>query len=299
MTPMQRRPLLGVMILMALVGWAMGLLAREERPPAPPAPPALGARLDAAFVVDATGSMADEIEVVKRHVAAMMARIRSGQPAPRVRFGLVAYRDHGDQFVTRVWALTDRVDQLEEALRGLSADGGGDTPEAVAEALHAAVHELAWDPDPATGRLLFLVGDAEPHQDVGPDFRAEVRAARSRGLKIHALGCSGIQDSGEDEFREVAGLGGGTFEFLTYHQEVVREDGTAAHVLYQGGRAYEASDARADWKGGAARMAEKGEARALPGAAPAPARAAGLENNLDRVLTEAVMDEARSRGTCY
>ena len=80
---------------------------------------------------------------------------------------------------------------------------------------------------------------------------------------------------------------------------VFREDGSAAHVLYQGGRVYEASSAGADWKGGAARMAEKGEARAVPGAAPAPARAEGLENNLDRVLTEAVMDEARSKGTRY
>ena len=296
MSPLHRRPLLGVMVLTALVGWGMGLLAREDRP-APP--PALGPRLDVAFVVDATGSMADEIDVVKRHLAAMMARIRSGQPAPRVRFGLVAYRDYGDEFVTRVWGLNDRADELEAALRGLSADGGGDTPEAVAEALHAAVLELAWDPDPATGRLVFLVGDAAPHQEAGADVRAEVQAARARGLKVHALGCSGIQDSGEAEFREVAGQGGGTFEFLTYHQEVVREDGSAAHVLYQGGRVYEASDAGADWKGGAARMAEKGEARALPGAAPAPARAAGLENNLERVLTEAVMDEARSKGTRY
>src|SRR5690606_27259016 len=77
------------MLAMALLGGGLSTLARVA--------PAQGPRIDVVFAIDATGSMADEIDVVKEHVRSMMGRIRSGQPAPVVRFGLVAYRDHGDE----------------------------------------------------------------------------------------------------------------------------------------------------------------------------------------------------------
>lgn len=284
------------MLLMALLGAGISLLATPLPTPEPP-PPVVqqqGPRIDVVFAIDATGSMADEIDVVKEHVRSMMARIRSGQPAPRVRFGLVAYRDHGDEYVTRVSPLTEDVDRVQAAVRQLVADGGGDTPEAVAEALHAAVHEFSWDPQAA--RLVFLIGDASPHQ--GTPFLAEVQAARQQGIKVHALGCSGIEESGESEFREVAQAGGGGFEFLTYRQQVVREDGSSSQVLYQGRAVYEQTSDDADWKKGADRLAGEGAAKATSAPA-APAASGALENNLDRVLTESVMDEAKARGTSY
>ncbi len=287
--------------LLALAGVLLVALATWTFAKPPVGVPGSGPRLDVVFVLDATGSMGDEIDAVKQHLRAMIARIQAGSPAPRVRFGLVAYRDHGDEFLTRVFELSDDPGRVEAAVRRLEADGGGDTPEAVAEALHAAIHQVGWDPDRATSRMLFLIGDAAPHQDLGLDFRAQVRAARARGIQVHALGCSGIQDSGEAEFREVADLGEGRFEFLTYRQEVVRADGSAGHVLYQGGTAYEASDADASWRRGASRLMREGKARAMStsSAGPVPAASAGLENNLDSVLTESVMDEARKMGVSY
>ncbi len=290
-------------VLLVALGLAVVLWpSRPVDEPQPfPTPVALvGPRLDVVFVIDATGSMADEIDVVKEHIQAMMARIRAGRPAPRVRFGLVAYRDHGDEFLNRVFDLAEDPGFVELAMRQLQADGGGDTPEAVAEALHAAVHEIHWDDRQGTSRMLFLVGDAAPHQDFGADVLAEVRAARARGITVHSLGCSGIQISGELEFRQVADLGGGRFEFLTYRQQVVRADGGSGHVLYQGGATYEATEEARDWKRGASHMLREGKARALPAAAPLPAApSAGLENNLDSVLTESVMDEARKSGVSY
>ncbi len=292
------------MFLMAALGVVAAFsLWREPATPQPAPPPValVGPRIDVVFVIDATGSMADEIDVVKEHLQTMMSRIRSGRPAPRVRFGLVAYRDHGDEFLNRVFDLAEDPGIVESAVRQIQADGGGDTPEAVAEALYAAVNQIHWDPSRDTSRMLFLVGDAAPHQDFGADFKAEVRSARVRGIKVHALGCSGIQASGEMEFREMADLGGGRFEFLTYRQEVVRADGTAGHVLYQGGAAYEATEAAGDWRRGASHMAREGKARALPAASAPPPSAASakMENNLDSVLTDSVMDEARKCGVSY
>ena len=56
---------------------------------APPAPTE-GPRMDVLFLIDTTGSMSDEIEVVKEKMRDMVAEIASGDPPPRVRFGVRA-----------------------------------------------------------------------------------------------------------------------------------------------------------------------------------------------------------------
>ncbi|MBM3465569.1 MAG: VWA domain-containing protein, partial [Armatimonadetes bacterium] len=64
-----------------------------------PTPP--GPRIDVCFLIDSTGSMGDEIDVVKARVVKMMDQIQAGKPRPRVRFGVVAFRDKGDEYLTR------------------------------------------------------------------------------------------------------------------------------------------------------------------------------------------------------
>jgi hypothetical protein len=251
--------------------------------------------------------MADEIEVVKTQIRAMMARVQSGQPRPVVRVGLVTYRDHGDEYVTRSWPLTQDLDDIEAALASLVADGGGDTPEAVSEALQAAVADMNWEESQKTGRLLFLIGDAGPHPG-SEGWRQYAALARQKGIKVHTWGCSGIVDSGEAEFREMARAAGGQFEFLTYRQEVVRSDGSTGYVLVQGSEAYETEERSDAWKAGARALATSGRARKseapasavmVGAAAPLGAPKGELENNLDEVLTRQVMEEARARGTRY
>lgn len=291
---------------------------RTSPPPADP-PPVVATtnrpQLDVVFVIDSTGSMADEIEVVKTQVRKMMRTVQSGQPKPDVRFGLVTYRDRGDEYVTRTLPLTGDLESIERAVDNLIADGGGDTPEAVNEALHAAVSEMNWNLDQKTSRLMFLIGDAAPHMDYANDydFRQELAQAHSKGIKLHTWGCSGIQDSGEAEFQEMASITGGQFEFLTYRQEVVKADGTRTSVVFQGKDAYEVTKKDADWKLGAKTL-KRDEAVKLPSSSYSAPTAYGagtfskksyrsvdskMENNLDRVLTEQVMEEARTQGVTY
>ncbi len=59
--------------------------------------------LDLAFLIDTTGSMGGEIEMVKKKTKDLVAKLASGKPAPVVRVGLVAYRDRGDEYVTKVF----------------------------------------------------------------------------------------------------------------------------------------------------------------------------------------------------
>ena len=64
----------------------------------------------------------------------------SAQQTPQIRIGLVAYRDRGDSYVTKVVDLSVDLDSIYATLMDFEADGGGDTPESVNKALYDAAH---------------------------------------------------------------------------------------------------------------------------------------------------------------
>ena len=78
-------------------------------------------RVDVAFLLDATGSMGDEIDAVKEKIREMISEIALGDPPPDVRFGIVAYRDRGDEYVTVAYDLTRDIDQIVENLDQIRA----------------------------------------------------------------------------------------------------------------------------------------------------------------------------------
>ena len=174
------------------------------------------ARLDLVFLVDATGSMADEIHKLRRSMQAMADQIARLPSRPQTCFALVAYRDRGDEFFVRAHDFTDDLEAFQRSLAGLRAAAGGDTPEALNEELHTAVHRLSWRGDGAT-RLVVLVADAPPHLDYGsPWYDHDLQGALARGIKLLPVGASGLDPAGEYVFRQMAQYTGGRFVFLTY-----------------------------------------------------------------------------------
>lgn len=172
-------------------------------------------RLDLVFLVDATGSMGDEIAKLKASMRAMSQQIAQLPGAPDVCYGLVAYRDRGDAFVTRTHDFTDDLGTFQQMLARVQAGGGGDTPEALNEALHEVVHGLSWRTDAA--RLVVLVADAPPHLDYGgPQYDVDMQAALAKGIKLFAVGASGLDPVGEYIYRQIAQYTAGRFVFLTY-----------------------------------------------------------------------------------
>lgn len=175
------------------------------------------ARLDLVFLVDATGSMADEIDKLKTTLRSISAEVSRLPSQPDLCFGLVAYRDKGDAFLLRSHDLTDDLDGfLRGALNPLHAGGGGDYPEAMNEALHETVHNLSWRGTGAT-RMVVLLADAPPHLDYGgPYYDEGMAAALGKGIKIFGVGASGLDKQGEFIQRQIAQYTGGQFVFLTY-----------------------------------------------------------------------------------
>lgn len=169
-------------------------------------------RMEVVFVLDTTGSMAGMIAAAKQKIWAIANKLKSAEPTPQIRFGLVAYRDRGDAFVTAVTALTESLDDIYQELFGFQAGGGGDHPESVNAALHAGVRDIAWSDDPKILRVIFLVGDAPPHMDYPDDvaYPASCRRAKSGGIIVNTLQC-GNDPVTKRVWREIAELTGGTY----------------------------------------------------------------------------------------
>lgn len=188
---------------------------------------AQNARLDILFLIDATGSMADEINQLKANIRAISTQIDGLPSRPDVRFGMVSYRDRGDEYVTRVSDFTPDVEAFAGELAELFADGGGDYPEDLNEALSRAVHEPEWRVDD-TVSLIFLVADAPPHLDYDQEnhYAAELLEAAERGIKLYPIASSGLDGQGEYVFRQLAQISGGRFIFLTYGADGPGSSGT-------------------------------------------------------------------------
>ncbi len=169
-------------------------------------------RMEVVFVLDTTGSMSGMIAGAKQKVWAIANKLKSAQPTPDIRFGLVGYRDRGDEYVTKVFGLNANLDQVYNNLYAFQAQGGGDEPESVNEALYRAVRDLQWSTDPRVLRVIFLVGDARPHLDYQDDvnYRKTCRLANRKGILINTLQCGNL-DGTEQVWREVASLTNGTY----------------------------------------------------------------------------------------
>ncbi len=169
-------------------------------------------RMEVVFVLDTTGSMSGMIAGAKQKIWAIANKLKSAQPTPEIQFGLVGFRDRGDAYVTKVLGLTANLDEVYTQLHAFTAEGGGDTPESVNEALHKAVRDLQWSPDPEVLRVIFLVGDAPPHMDYQDDvkYQKTCRLANEKGILINTLQCGSASDT-EKVWREIASLTNGTY----------------------------------------------------------------------------------------
>jgi len=196
----------------------------DPPPPAPTPPPATKQearpRVEMVFALDTTGSMSGLIEGAKRKIWSIASFVARGQPTPDLRVGLVAYRDIGDEYVTRVYDLDGDLDRVYRRLLAFRADGGGDGPEHVARALTEAVHKMSWSKHDAqqVARLIYLVGDAPPHLDYqdGYDYARASRDAVQLGIQVHAIRCGNDPETAT-HWRRIASLGHG--EFLTIGQD--------------------------------------------------------------------------------
>lgn len=176
--------------------------AREKR---------ASATLDLAFVLDVTGSMSAEIEAMKETIDAVASQIVSANES-KVRLALVAYRDYGDVPEFEVVDFTTDLELFRAYVEGLEAQGGGDAPEAVNEALHRAT-TLDWNPA-ATARMAFVIGDAPPHAQEQYSAVRSAAVLACGGVKTFTVATTGQSLDGRYIFRQVSQMTQATHLFL-------------------------------------------------------------------------------------
>jgi hypothetical protein len=144
-----------------------------------------GRPLDLVFAIDATGSMADDIDAVRdasRALSAIYGLVFD------LRTSVVTYKDHpdaggawGDYPQRLELELTPDFRGFRETLDGVSVYGGGDTPESVYSGMMTAI-QRPWRTNARRAVLLF--GDAppkDPEPITGLTHDDVVRAARGGG----------------------------------------------------------------------------------------------------------------------
>lgn len=130
------------------------------------------------FLVDKTGSMADDIEEVKRNINRIIDCLPEG-----CRLGAAAY---GDIFADgAAWYTSVDLDEDYEAARAfinaISVVGGGDPPESVFDALYELLENMSWKDCSAPDRII-VMGDAPPHTGGGTTYEAEDVLDKARSI---------------------------------------------------------------------------------------------------------------------
>ncbi len=176
---------------------------------------------DVAFIVDATGSMGDEITYLKAELLDVIHRIKNESFGVDLRTGSVFYRDEGDVYVTKKSAFSIDATKTVDFVKDQEAGGGGDFPEAVDQAVQVAIEDLEWSEN-ALARIAFLLLDAPPHLDdhVIANLHNQIRLAAEKGIKIVPITASGINKQTEFLMRFMELATNGTYVFITDHSGI-------------------------------------------------------------------------------
>jgi Mg-chelatase subunit ChlD len=247
-------------------------------------------KVEVVFCLDTTGSMGGLIEGAKQKIWSISNQIASGRPVPELKIGLVAFRDKGDEYITKVIDLTDDLDAIHAQLRTFQAAGGGDEPESVNQALHDAVHKIKWSTDRKTLRMIYLVGDAPPHMDYPDDVKYPLtcKAAVEKGITINTIQC-GASPQTRKYWQDICSKSEGAYV------QIAQDGGVAAVATPFDKRLSEINSEMSkttlpfgDRAMQAAGEAKKAAARDL--AAPAGADRAAFNAKLGRVATYDLLD---------
>lgn len=194
--------------------------------------------VDIVFVMDTTGSMGEEIDRLKLTIELIHLNLSNLPNDVELRFGMVLYKDREDVYLTEQIPLTTDLEQFQEDLSKVTAEGGGDFPEDLQYALEETILKMDWNMEPNAIKLSFIITDAPPHLDYLDQkyrYTNAVQDARKMGIKIHSIGTGGLTVEGEYILRQIAQFTGGRYIFLTYGEGGESSGGTAGGVSHHTG----------------------------------------------------------------
>ena len=173
------------------------------------------AKADIAFIVDATGSMGDEIRFLQSDLNYIIDHAHS-ETQVALRTAVVFYRDESDQYLIQGKDFSTDIANTQAFIDEQHASGGGDYPEAVHSALDASLQNFSWN-ESARARIAFLILDAPAHHqdDVIESLQKSITLYAKNGIKLIPVAASGVDKDTESMLRFFEIVTGGTYVFLT------------------------------------------------------------------------------------
>ncbi len=159
-------------------------------------------KADVVFAIDTTGSMDDDIDVLRKEWIPRF--VEQFALFTDLRIGLILYRDYNDDYLykrlpVKRFDFTTNLTAFKRYLNGISIKGteGGDIPEAVYEALYASIQYFDWRDD--AQKRIILIGDAEPHPTPrGPTAITKETVTQLAQEKSISLDCIIVPDDKEE-----------------------------------------------------------------------------------------------------
>ncbi|MBR0131954.1 MAG: VWA domain-containing protein [Lachnospiraceae bacterium] len=162
------------------------------------------------FILDTTGSMGDELAYLQKDFSKIVEDVNIDNISYSVNF----YKDEGDEYVVKSNPFTSDVKEIQTLLNAESADGGGDLPEAVAQALSDCMQNTGWN-TMSGKKIAFLIFDAPPHDGEEEGLYTAVKAAAKRGIHVIPVVASNADRKTELFGRALAIMTNGEYVFLT------------------------------------------------------------------------------------
>lgn len=186
-----------------------------------------------AFIVDATGSMGDEIDYLKKDLRSIISRVEDDNTLA-VETAALFYRDEGDDYVTRESNFSRDFSKTSEFIGKQNADGGGDYPEAVHIALENSLQKLSWNEN-AYSKIAFMLLDAPAHDGdkIRKSLQKSIKEYSAEGIRLIPIAASGADKSTEFMLRFFAIATGGTYVFITNDSGVGNDHIEASVGPYQ------------------------------------------------------------------
>lgn len=161
------------------------------------------------FILDTTGSMGDEITYLQKDFSSIAEEtFREG-----MTFSVNFYRDQHDDYITKCNPFTEDIEEVQKVLNKESADGGGDTPEAVAEILEETIINGQWSEN--SNKIAFLIFDAPPHTGTEDKITEAIESAAKKGIHIVPVIASNAERDTELFGRAAAIMTNSNYVFLT------------------------------------------------------------------------------------
>ena len=174
--------------------------------------------LDVVIAFDSTGSMKGEINEVKNQIKRIGNTLVT--LVPKSRISICTYRDEGDDYVFKGLPLTNDIQEIDNYLSNIFANGGGDHEEAVQEGLRWSVENNKFRS--RARKVILLFGDAPPHLEdlktcleIASDF-----SSQQKGV-ISTVTCR--KNAPLKEFVDIAQAGGGEAYLTSNERQIMTQ----------------------------------------------------------------------------